>query len=532
LMALENGTYISDLVVTNPTSTDQKVQGDDHLRLIKSTVKASFPAITGAVISTQTELNVLHGVTATTAELNKLAGATITTSELNNLHGVTATTAELNYTVGLSSAAQTQLTSLQGQINTEVTNRGNADNLKAPIASPTFTGTVTIPAGASISGFSLLASPTFTGTPAAPTATPGTNTTQIATTAFVNAQAYSATLPNQSGHAGQFITTDGSNVAWASSPVSNQRLAKSSGYTCLVGDTGSTIDCTSSFTLTFSAAATLGAGWFCYVKNSGTGDITIDPNGAETIDGVTSFICYPEEIRLICCDGSTFRSLILCRFMKTFSATGTFYKPPGYSLFSGMLWSGGNSGERTNSASTLSRGGGGGGCFPFSLPSSLLGSSETITIGAGGTAVTTVANGNIGGTSTLGSLVSVSQPGTFYQGGSLGARQDINLVTASGYSFAAGGAGNGPQIFAGGGSDSGAANASGGSFYGGGAGGSLTAAAVVKAAGVSNLGGNGGAAVSASNGTAGTVPGGGGGATQTGTQSGAGAAGQMIIWGS
>ena len=35
---------------------------------------------------------------------------------------------------------------------------------KAPIASPTFTGTVTIPSGASISGYAPLASPTFTGT--------------------------------------------------------------------------------------------------------------------------------------------------------------------------------------------------------------------------------------------------------------------------------------------------------------------------------------------------------------------------------
>ena len=39
---------------------------------------------------------------------------------------------------------------------------------KAPLASPTFTGTVTIPAGASISGFAPLASPTFTGTPTVP----------------------------------------------------------------------------------------------------------------------------------------------------------------------------------------------------------------------------------------------------------------------------------------------------------------------------------------------------------------------------
>ena len=42
---------------------------------------------------------------------------------------------------------------------------------KAPIASPTFTGTVTIPAGASISGYAPLASPTFTGTVGGITAT-------------------------------------------------------------------------------------------------------------------------------------------------------------------------------------------------------------------------------------------------------------------------------------------------------------------------------------------------------------------------
>jgi hypothetical protein len=63
----------------------------------------------------------------------------------------------------------------------------------APIASPTFTGTVTIPAGASISGFAPLASPTFTGTPSLPTGTTGVtqtagnNTTALATTAFVTA---------------------------------------------------------------------------------------------------------------------------------------------------------------------------------------------------------------------------------------------------------------------------------------------------------------------------------------------------------
>jgi hypothetical protein len=61
---LETGTYISDLVVTNPTSSDLASQGDDHLRLVKSTIKTTFPNITGAVTPTHTELNFVDGVTS------------------------------------------------------------------------------------------------------------------------------------------------------------------------------------------------------------------------------------------------------------------------------------------------------------------------------------------------------------------------------------------------------------------------------------------------------------------------------------
>ena len=43
-MGLETGTYISDLVTTNPVgATDFKSEGDNHLRLIKSVLKATFP---------------------------------------------------------------------------------------------------------------------------------------------------------------------------------------------------------------------------------------------------------------------------------------------------------------------------------------------------------------------------------------------------------------------------------------------------------------------------------------------------------
>jgi hypothetical protein len=61
-----------------------------------------------------------------------------------------------------------------------------------------------------------LASPTFTGVPIAPTATSGTDTTQIATTEYVQNELSSfSTLPDQTGNAGEFLTTDGTNASWA-----------------------------------------------------------------------------------------------------------------------------------------------------------------------------------------------------------------------------------------------------------------------------------------------------------------------------
>lgn len=42
-MGLETGTFVSELVETNPLGSDQKQFGDNHLRLIKSVLKNTFP---------------------------------------------------------------------------------------------------------------------------------------------------------------------------------------------------------------------------------------------------------------------------------------------------------------------------------------------------------------------------------------------------------------------------------------------------------------------------------------------------------
>jgi microcystin-dependent protein len=54
---LETATYIHQLEPANPAGTDQLAQGDDHLRMIKAVLKATFPNITGPVLKSQSELN-------------------------------------------------------------------------------------------------------------------------------------------------------------------------------------------------------------------------------------------------------------------------------------------------------------------------------------------------------------------------------------------------------------------------------------------------------------------------------------------
>jgi hypothetical protein len=76
------------------------------------------------VTSTAAEINVLDGITSSTAELNILDGVTSSAAEINILDGATLSTTELNYVDGVTSAIQAQI------------------DLKAPLANPTFTGTV------------------------------------------------------------------------------------------------------------------------------------------------------------------------------------------------------------------------------------------------------------------------------------------------------------------------------------------------------------------------------------------------------
>lgn len=78
-MPLEVATYINGLDSANPAATDAKSQGDDHLRLIKSAVKNTFPNLTAPVTKTASQINNLAQAGVNT-DITSIAGNASTAS--------------------------------------------------------------------------------------------------------------------------------------------------------------------------------------------------------------------------------------------------------------------------------------------------------------------------------------------------------------------------------------------------------------------------------------------------------------------
>jgi hypothetical protein len=523
------------------------------------------------VTSTAAELNILDGVTSTAAELNILDGVTSTAAELNILDGVTSTAAELNILDGVTSTAAELnaldgITAVVGELNAldiGSTAVGTAVASKAVIldSNKDYTGvrnltisgeldaaTLDISGNVDIDGTLETDALSINGTAVTSTAAELNILDGVsATTAEINyLDGVTSAIQTQIDGAG------GSSVV---------RSARTSNTILDADDNSTLIDITSgTFSQTLTAAATLGSGWFCYIRNSGTGDITLDPNSSEQIDGLTSYIMYSGETRLVQCTGTAFTSVVLTPFYRAFTSSGTFTKPPCYSYFSGLLWGGGASGANGNGYYAC--GGGGGACVSFEMLSSSFGTTETITVGSGGAAVGEPGSstlGNNGGNSTIGSLTTAyggggGNRGEFGTGGSGGGAlsaglqgiylanvirggQPSMLGTSAETLDNEGSGGGGAYTSAGGnsayGGGGGGANTGegGGSLYGGGGGGGGAAG------GTSVFGGNGGAGTNTegASGTNGSAPAGGGGGnnySEGGSGvSGAGARGELRIWG-
>lgn len=64
-MALETAQYINSLDISNPTGLDARVTVDDHIRLLKASLKRTFTAVTGEVGASHTELNYTMALSST-----------------------------------------------------------------------------------------------------------------------------------------------------------------------------------------------------------------------------------------------------------------------------------------------------------------------------------------------------------------------------------------------------------------------------------------------------------------------------------
>jgi hypothetical protein len=59
-------------------------------------------------------------------------------------------------------------------------------------------------------------------------------------------------------------------------------------------------------TLTLTAASTLGNNWFMFLRNAGTGTLTVAGSGGNTINGSSTIAFQPDDSAIIVCTGTTF----------------------------------------------------------------------------------------------------------------------------------------------------------------------------------------------------------------------------------
>lgn len=152
------------------------------------------------------------------------------------------------------------------------------------------------------------------------------------------------------------------------------RLSKTSAYTAVKADKGALIDCTGTWTLSLTTAATLGAGWWCYLRNSSNGVITLTPSGGQTVDGAATVAIPPGNMTLLLCNGSDFSTASLFRQEYTtslfLSSDYSFVVPKDVFRIRGYAYGKGGNSVSANSTSlpsgaaaayAKSTGGGGGG---------------------------------------------------------------------------------------------------------------------------------------------------------------------------
>lgn len=84
-------------------------------------------------------------------------------------------------------------------------------------------------------------------------------------------------------------------------------LTKSAAYTVATTDAGKLIAASGTFALTLPSAASAGNGFAIEVANSGTGKVTLTPNGSDTISGLATLVVNRRESGVLVSDGTNWQ---------------------------------------------------------------------------------------------------------------------------------------------------------------------------------------------------------------------------------
>lgn len=398
-MALESGSFVYDLNASNPPGTDPKAQGDDHIRLIKLALRDSFAGFTGHILVTGTD-----------------GGAV-------NAYTLTPTPALIAYTPRMIALFAPTVTNT-GAVTLNVSGLGVRD--------------VRSVSGAALVGGDLTLGTIYTA------AYNGTYWQLLSITKnYADQLSFNTALPAQPGDGvPRNLETLNGVAAWASPKMI--RVPRTANTAIDFTNCANLIDVTSStFTQTIAAIATFPANAYFYYQNSGTGDVTIDPDGTETIDGLTSYVIYPGEVRLIYKDetGLLWKSVVLKGYYRNQRGNFNFKQPPGYALtsFDGVGGGAGGGSGRKGATNTRRTGGSPGGTpgrirrdFAGIAPGTVIAVTEG-TAGVGGAAQTVDStNGNpgtAGGNTSFGTLA-IAYGGVAGVGGNTA--QPFGLVSGSG----------------------------------------------------------------------------------------------------
>ncbi len=276
-MGLESGTFVNDLNASNPVGgTDDINQGDDHIRLLKLTLRNTFPTATRAFYFPA-------------APAIKAEAYTIVATDQNSLILGNVTSGDFTITLPLGSTVFTGF-------EVTVAKWDSSENVLTVDGN----GSETINGGANRSFRAQYISETYRWA--------GDEWKVVATYTDITALSIGEGLESDTDTLR--VKLDGTSIGRGEDGIKRDEPhdRKTGDYVALLADNGKIIemDKATAVTLTLTAAADLSEGWFIDVHNSGAGVLTIDGDSTELVDDEETIeLVTGEGIRIVC-DGTGF----------------------------------------------------------------------------------------------------------------------------------------------------------------------------------------------------------------------------------